>query len=352
MISDGRRRLDLLVRGVDISLIEEGIQRVSGRVSVCNGIFLYEEGKQSGLKVKIASMSPYKLVVAGEKYNLLNLDGSIYWAGIKIERELNQGRWIKKQLSGVFAVTLYGCNLVNKNGECNFCSAPKYTGPKMTVDEYIADLEKVKGDSPNSIESMTINAGSLIDERYKGYEKMVSYIRATRDAGVRTINIELMPDDSLSYEEVRTFQKRMQEDGVTSVQYNIEVWDQKKAEEIMPLKGKIPRQTYLLWLQEAVKVFGKGKASSVLLLGLNSVSELSDAVDALLARDVYPSVEIFKALPGTKFAEYKLEIDYATTLPFIDLVRTRTASFFSKEDGEGCVKCGGCRAFASTYQKR
>ena len=87
--------------------------------------------------------------------------------------------------------------------------------------------------------------------------------------------------------------------GITDVSFNIEIFDQDLAKEIMPGKGTIPRETYFRTLKSAVSIFGKGNVRSMIMLGFDDKETICSGVERLCSIGVIPVLSIFRPMPGT-----------------------------------------------------
>ncbi len=334
-------RVNLLLQGVYV--YATGYGRTNNRVTACNGIMLEYvlEEKLYGVKVRPNPDSNYLVIERDRDLQLLTRDGDVLTTDVTIVQSKFQSPIFTEQLSGIVAASLYGCTLVNTKEECQFCSAQAYTGPKFTVDYFSSELRRIQ--TMQGIDALTLSAGSLVDKRYKGYEQMGAYIRAARDLGVYEINIELMPSPQLDDDEVRRLMQVMNADGVTSAQFNIEIWNPEKRKELMPYKGGIPVETYLRYFALGSDIFGPGKTSSVILSGLNTCDELFEAAVAIIGAGGIPSLEVFRPLPNTRLENTIPSLEMENVLQLSSLIKQMLdAKYGDTLSLEGCLKCGGC----------
>ena len=100
----------------------------------------------------------------------------------------------------------------------------------------------------------------------------------------------------------------MKRKGLTHLAFNLEIWDDEIAEEIMPGKrGKVgctgkkrDRQAYLNALNVARRIMGKHESvRSMLMVGLEPMENTLEGVRGLLDIDVQPMLSIFRPMPGT-----------------------------------------------------
>ena len=89
--------------------------------------------------------------------------------------------------------------------------------------------------------------------------------------------------------------------GITEVAFNIEIWDRKIAEKLMPGKGKIPLSHYIDILHESTNIWGKeGNVRTALIVGLNQSKLLLTATEYLCQLGIQPMFSVFRPMIGTK----------------------------------------------------
>src|SRR3989338_8023143 len=205
------KRLTLLTEGVNVATLTGDFTR--GRVSVCNGIFLQDpDDPETGVKIRVTKTSPYTLLETLEGYQIRDRDDGLVVSGLQVRTNQREQKSsiLKEQLSGVLATTLYGCELVNLEQACGFCSSPVYASPRFTVEEFATELLRLSEEMP--VTAVTMNAGSIVTQRYKGYSQMAPYVRAARNAGVIELNLELMPNPEITGDALIIFLQQMRND--------------------------------------------------------------------------------------------------------------------------------------------
>ncbi|MEA3414525.1 MAG: hypothetical protein U9Q99_03320 [Nanoarchaeota archaeon] len=328
-------KIELIEKGINLNLYKEPFQQTTSRASVCNGIFLKYNNNIS-LKTRINDKSNYYLISKDKNLQIIDNKERIFLKNVKlIQNELKSGIFTE-QLSGIIATNLYGCQLVNENKSCKFCSIEKYSGFKFSKNYFENDLEKIL--KRKKFNSLTINGGSFPKLKYKGYELMQGYVKIANKKGIKKINLEIMPNQDLTKKEINDFFNEIKKDGITSVQVNLEIWEKEKRKKIMPYKGLIPRETYLEYLKEGSKILGEGKLSSVLLIGLNNEKELSEGLTEIIKNKGIPSIEIFRALPETELKDFTIKYN----LKEIEKIMKKINNQIKYKTLEGCLKCNGC----------
>jgi radical SAM protein (TIGR04043 family) len=134
--------------------------------------------------------------------------------------------------------------------------------------------------------------------------------------------------------------------GATAVGIHVESLDDEVRRRWMPGKGSVPMAEYEAAWDEAVRVFGRNRVSTYLLIGLGEdPDELVEGARTLIDRGVYPFVVPFRAMAGT------LAVRDGATAPAPALVHSVTkrvaallaaAGMAGADQEAGCAACGAC----------
>jgi radical SAM protein (TIGR04043 family) len=134
--------------------------------------------------------------------------------------------------------------------------------------------------------------------------------------------------------------------GATAIGIHVESLDDEVRRQWMPGKATVPLAAYWRAWDEAVRVFGRNRVSTYLLVGLGEdPDELVAGARQLVERGVYPFVVPFRPLAGTLAAD--------TPAPSVALVADVTrrvgaalaaAGMRGTDQGAGCAACGACSA--------
>jgi radical SAM protein (TIGR04043 family) len=140
----------------------------------------------------------------------------------------------------------------------------------------------------------------------------------------------------------------LREAGVTSVGIHVESLDDDVRRRWMPGKGAVPMAEYEAAWDEAVRVFGRNRVSTYLLIGLGEdADDLVTGAAGLIERGVYPFVVPFRPMAGT------LARRDGWPAPDRDVVRDvtarvgallRAAGMTGADQQAGCAACGACGA--------
>jgi radical SAM protein (TIGR04043 family) len=134
--------------------------------------------------------------------------------------------------------------------------------------------------------------------------------------------------------------------GATAIGIHVESLDDEVRRRWMPGKGSVPLAEYEAAWDEAVRVFGRNRVSTYLLVGLGEdPDELVAGAGRLIRRGVYPFVVPFRAMAGT------LAVREGAQAPAPALVQQITqrvarllqdAGMTGADQQAGCAACGAC----------
>ncbi len=144
---------------------------------------------------------------------------------------------------------------------------------------------------------------------------------------------------------------RLRQAGATSIGVHIESLDEDVRRRWTPGKATVPLERYEAVWTEAVRVFGRNKVSTYLLIGLGeNPDQLVSGARKLIAMGVYPFVVPYRPLAGS------LAHADGVPAPGHDLVADitdrvgaalRKAGMRGAEQKAGCAACGACSALGA-----
>jgi radical SAM protein (TIGR04043 family) len=140
----------------------------------------------------------------------------------------------------------------------------------------------------------------------------------------------------------------LREAGAAAIGIHVESLDPRVRHRWMPGKSTVPMTAYEAAWDEAVRLFGRNRVSTYLLIGLGeNPDELVAGAARLIERGVYPFVVPFRPLAGT------LARRHGVPAPPPSLVRDvtervaallRAAGMTGADQQAGCAACGACSA--------
>ncbi|WP_372463321.1 MSMEG_0568 family radical SAM protein [Actinospica acidithermotolerans] len=141
------------------------------------------------------------------------------------------------------------------------------------------------------------------------------------------------------------------EAGATSIGIHVEALDDAVRSRWMPGKSRVPMTEYEAAWDEAVRVFGRNRVSTYLLVGLGeNPDELIAGAGRLIERGVYPFVVPFRPMRGTLAARDGIPAPSAELLRYVTegvAVKLRAAGMTGADQKAGCAACGACSVLQS-----
>jgi radical SAM protein (TIGR04043 family) len=138
----------------------------------------------------------------------------------------------------------------------------------------------------------------------------------------------------------------LHEAGATAIGIHVESLDDEVRRRWMPGKGSVPMAEYEAAWDESVRVFGRNRVSTYLLVGLGEdPDELVAGASRLIDRGIYPFVVPLRPMAGT------LARRDGVGAPPVELVRyvtervaalLRNAGMIGADQQAGCAACGAC----------
>ncbi|MEE8431984.1 MAG: radical SAM protein [Candidatus Desulfatibia sp.] len=349
-------KLDLLCHGItmDDRLKEGLIPRYRyKRASLSEGrcFQLEYEGRTTVINLavyeKFAQSSPYRydhekrgLFFDGNSVCKMVLVDDPEWYLYELGDGTMWGSQIQLHGTGVLATSLSSyCVFKDKNEGCGFCG--------MTLDKdnrakdpkkLAAVLAAIEKKYPGVFHELNVNSGtSLNDDR--GAEMFLETIKEIRKASDVLIAAQIAPMEDFSWVD------RLKDAGLSSLSFNLEIWDNDVREKIMPGKGRIPRELYLDILEYAGKVFGGVNVSSWLIGGLEPPESTIQGAEQIARRGVLPFVTVFRPLIGSTMENEKPP-DIETMIKIYKELKSILGKYGldPQKADTGCAKCDCCAA--------
>jgi radical SAM protein (TIGR04043 family) len=235
------------------------------------------------------------------------------------------------------------CIRYDEATRCRFCSIEESLRSGATVaaktPKQLAEVAEAAV-RLDGVTQMVMTTGTTTGPD-RGARNLVRCVRAVLEAvpGL-PIQVQIEPPGDLS---VIT---DLHAAGATSIGIHVESLDDEVRRRWMPGKSTVPLAEYDAAWDEAVRVFGRNRVSTYLLIGMGEdPDELVAGAARLISRGIYPFVVPLRPMLGT------LARTDGVLPPAPDLVRditTRVAALLTEanmrgaDQGAGCAACGAC----------
>jgi len=352
MINISRLRLDLLCKGIrmdpDLRKSLEPRYRYK-RASLSEGRYftLIHGLSRSTINLavyeKFAERSPYyydheqkallkdgemvidmKLIPDPEWYKWILPDGTEFHSYLQLHSE------------NVLATSLTNwCRFMADREGCKFCAISIGPGYVPKEPKKLAEILKRVEPQGDYVE-LNVNAGT-VRSKDAGAELYIRFFNEIRKVSQIEIAAQIVPPDDVHDID------RLKEAGVSSISFNLEVWDPEKRKEIIPGKSKVPLEHYMESLGHAIKLFGRNSVSSWLIGGLESPDTTLEGARALASIGVIPFVTIFRPLIGSELENSSPPDPDVMARVFSGVRKIQLEYGLNPFEGEsGCAKCNAC----------
>ncbi len=297
---------------------------------------------------KYCEASPYIIHYDANKLYLLKNDNRICEIKVTVaptwyEKRTTNGTYMRDVFNvhgrNTLAFSKYSdCEYVTRGLKCKFCSISVNTLQHDNIDTRINDiletLESAFEYNPDY--SIALSEGTKAG-RDRGALFFAKIAKSIVDKfGIKHISAELAPPEEMKYID------SMIENGITSIIMNIELYDNNLRQAICPGKSEISFEHYIECLSYAVKLVGVGNVSSVLIAGIEPISNTIECAKILLGKGIVPIVIPFKPYDNCEFSSKPV------TNPRIleeihDAIEKESFRIgFPRTLPHSCIACGAC----------
>ncbi|MEV0701203.1 MSMEG_0568 family radical SAM protein [Saccharopolyspora sp. NPDC050389] len=240
------------------------------------------------------------------------------------------------------------CLRYGESDRCRFCTIEESLRSGATVAAKTpAQLAEVAEAAVrlDGVRQMVMTTGTTAGPD-RGARNLVRSVRAVLEAvpGL-PIQVQCEPPGDLRW--IRD----LHDAGATSIGIHVEALDEDVRRRWMPGKSTVPLAEYEAAWDEAVRVFGRNRVSTYLLVGLGeNPDELIDGAAALIERGVYPFVVPFRPMRGTLAARDGIGAPSSEVLRYVTEAvaeRLRRAGMSGGDQKAGCAACGACSVLRS-----
>lgn len=356
-----RLKISLLCQG--IRLPESTKERFPGyrqkRASLSEGV-CFKLLPESGGEIS-ANLAVHEPFVARSEYSLSEDEGWVCRDGRRVIRAkiIDYPSWYRDKLPDgttfqevvqmhyekILATSLTNfCEFKEEGRGCHFCALGYGADKRRFKDpDQIAGVIRILKERGIPFEEVNLNSGSLLDEK-EAVSMFVAALRKIREVTRVPVYAQICPPEDPA------FLERLKEAGLTTVSFNIEIFDEQVRREIMPAKGSLPVGHYLDVIARAVALFGRGNVSSWLIAGLEHPQSTIRGIRELASRGAIPFVSVFRPLIGSKLAGAdppKADLIY----PVFEALGEELARSCLNPAASpgGCVKCNCCSALQEVF---
>ena len=287
------------------------------------------------------------------KYHLYEKDGEFYIKSDKYDFKveffgaLNQTNTFLDDMARLHCTNCINiwpstnCCYDKEGIKCKFCSIVKETEEPIGVDKLAKSIKLLL---ENNKDGMLNFSGAT----YKSPDIMVDYwielVKKIREFSNCKIAIEFAPPSDLNKLD------ELKKAGLDVAIMNLEIANPTLRKEICPGKAGISYEHYHKAFDRAVKVFGYGQVSSVLIGGLQPKQDIIDECEKMAKKGVFPTIMPYRPLDNCYERKETLctPEDLREMSDKLGEMLVKYHLDFHKQ--EGCTKCGGCSIENDCYR--
>lgn len=257
----------------------------------CSGITLKYEDEYA--TVGVDEKSPYKLITENGKLYITNGKDKVETIAITPPEYMRDeiiidGRKICEYVNSYTDKTRIqltsGCS-----NNCKFCNAVEYKYGINPIEGMVKALDIALNQTHSR--HMTISSGSVYKKDLEKITEMYDYfIKKYSDYD---IDIMMTPRGFTSYDDSTQYEgyiKHLKEVGAYGLAINIELYNKDYLKKYCPEKYAIGQENYFKFLETAVKVFGKDRVRSLIIVGIEPLEDTLKGVEALAKIGVNPTL--------------------------------------------------------------
>jgi radical SAM protein (TIGR04043 family) len=360
-LDDRRLLVELQSFGVRV---EEGAEMPGrrGGAGPSDALFLYVRGLPLTVPqhASYVTSSPYTLRLEGAKptlfrgeelvgqvglprrpriYDMTTADGIPYWKIALLH------------LDSIASTVVQKCIYWGTPEQCGFCGIELTRGEQtipVKTPAQLAEVCRAAQELDGAVDA-TLTTGSL-NRRDRGALYLARCAAAIKDACGMPVQVQFEPPDDLA---VLGHVRRA---GVDAVGIHIETFDPGVLARVAPGKAQCGVEGYFRTWERAVEVFGRGRVTTYVILGMGERPELvEEGCQRAIELGVYPFVVPLRPVPGTLLEHAPTpDADYVAAIYRTVSAMLAEAGLDHADAGAGCARCQACSglsAWERVFQK-
>ena len=265
-------------------------------------------------------------------YGMRTADGVPYWKIALLH------------LDSIASTVVQKCIYWGTHEQCAFCGIELTRGERTVPVKTPAQLAEVctaARDLDGAVD-VTLTTGSL-NRRDRGAIYISRCASAIKEASGLPVQVQFEPPDDLAVLE------QVRDAGVDAVGLHIETFDPEVLARVAPGKALCGVEGYFRCWERAVEVFGRGRVSTYVILGMGERRELIEqGCRRAIKMGVYPFVVPLRPVPGTLMEDVPPPPpDYVAAV--YASVSAMLAEHGLDHDGAaaGCARCQACSGLSA-----
>ena len=288
-----------------------------------DGAALYREDSLVG---------PVKLQRRPRIYDMQTADGIPYWKIALLH------------LDSIASTVVQKCIYWGTDEQCGFCGIELTRGEQTIPVKTPAQLAEVctaARDYDHAVD-VTLTTGS-INRRDRGALYISKCAAEIKDASGLPIQVQFEPPDDL------TVLDHVHDAGVDAVGIHVETFDPDVLQRVAAGKAQCGIEGYFRCWERAVEVFGRGRVTTYVILGMGERRELiEEGCARAIELGVYPFVVPLRPVPGTLMADQPApDAEYVASVYRSVSTMLAESGLDHVEAKAGCARCQACSGLSA-----
>ncbi len=277
-------------------------------------------------------VGPVKLQRRPRIYDMQTADGIPYWKIALLH------------LDSIASTVVQKCIYWGTDEQCGFCGIELTRGEQTIPVKTPAQLAEVctaARDYDHAVD-VTLTTGS-INRRDRGALYISKCAAAIKDASGLPIQVQFEPPDELAVLD------QVHGAGVDAVGIHIETFDPEVLRRVAAGKAKCGVEGYFRCWERAVEVFGRGRVTTYVILGMGERRELiEEGCARAIELGVYPFVVPLRPVPGTLMADTPApDAEYVASVYRSVSAMLAQSGLDHVEAKAGCARCQACSGLSA-----
>lgn len=243
-------------------------------------------------------------------------------------------------LDSLASTVVQACNYWGNSDQCGFCGIGLSLASGATVakktPEMLAEVAVAAKELDGAVDATLTTGSSVAPDRGALYVARCG--QAVKEAAGLPVEIQFEPPRDLSVID------RAHDMGIDALGIHIETFDPAVLARVAPGKFRTGIETYFRTWEHAVKVFGEGRVSTYVILGMGEDPQLTiDACKRAVDIGVYPFVVPLRPVAGSL-----MENVPAPSREYTEPIYRKVAGFLAERGlgadtaVAGCARCQAC----------
>jgi radical SAM protein (TIGR04043 family) len=265
-------------------------------------------------------------------YDMETADGIPYWKIALLH------------LDSIASTVVQKCIYWGTDEQCGFCGIELTRGEQTIPVKTPAQLAEVctaARDYDGAVDA-TLTTGS-INRRDRGALYISRCASAIKEASGLPIQVQFEPPDELSVLE------QVHNAGVDAVGIHVETFDPDVLKRVAAGKAKCGIEGYFRCWEKAVELFGRGRVTTYVILGMGERRELiEEGCRRAIELGVYPFVVPLRPVPGTLMADTPApSSEYVASVYQVVSTMLAESGLDHVEATAGCARCQACSGLSA-----